>query len=135
MGSQLAPQWHTEERKQVLSTGNDVKYIIVDARDTDDDPEVHASSYDRLRHLWNTDTNRLGDSLKVAGDQLLDHLASRTPNPSVICVAGNRGKSNAPFIAESLPEVLKKQLETSRKIDYKHLNGESPTKKCSFSKS
>ena len=44
------------------------------------------------------------------------------------------GQSNSSFVAESLHDTLKTQLETSRKINLKHLNQEGLPKKCNYQK-
>ena len=65
---------------------------------------------------------------------MLKYLSEKTPNPIIMCVVDQNGLSNAPFIAESIHETFKTQLETSRKINLKNLNQEGFPKKCNFQK-
>ena len=118
--------WHRngnqKKVKHPLYTSNDPKFIVIDARDGDDSGSVHAPWYTTMRRIIESETNKLKNSLRIGGDQLLNYLREKTPNPIIICVVDQNGQSNAPFIAESLRDTLKAQLKTSRKISLKHLN-------------
>ena len=128
--------WHRngnqKRAKHPLYTSNDPQFIVIDARDGDDCSSVHAPSYTTMRRIIESETNKFKNSLRVGGDLLLKYLSEKTPNPIIICVVDQNGPSNAPFIAESLHETLKTQLETSRKINLRHLNQEGLPKKFNF---